>query len=188
MANDTKYRRFVIKSMKVSGEWNARAFRAETTVGGKRSGPTEQAAILAVKEELDLLQSEQRALRIGGYPTVNEVRAAFDAISITSEQQAMLNAHCQAVDHIMTATELAHAGGYDSYVSANSQYGGLGRKLAEELEWVPPMNKKGVPTWTFALATGADENGSTSPDRMDEHWRWKLRQEVVEACNADPTY
>src|SRR3546814_1352343 len=37
--------------------------------------------------------------------------------------------------------------GYDSYVSANSQYGALARKLAEELDWNPPVFN-GVPTWT----------------------------------------
>ncbi|WP_188762539.1 hypothetical protein [Sandarakinorhabdus glacialis] len=81
----------------------------------------------------------------------------------------------------MTATELATAGGYDSYVSANSQYGALGRKLAEELEWNPPKSS-GVPTWTFALATGADGDNHVDPDTVEyAQWRWKLRTEVVEA-------
>jgi hypothetical protein len=81
----------------------------------------------------------------------------------------------------MTATELADAGGYDSYVSANSQYGTLGRKLAEELEWEPPTFK-GVPTWTFALATGADGDTRADMEAVGfAQWRWKLRAEIAEA-------
>lgn len=95
----------------------------------------------------------------------------------------MLRAHLLAPENIMTATELATAGGYDSYVSANSQYGALGRKLAEELEWNPP-EFKGVPTWTFALAMGADGDTRADMEVMGyEQWRWKLRLEVTEALS-----
>ena len=83
----------------------------------------------------------------------------------------------------MTATELATAGGYDSYVSANSQYGALARKLAEELEWNPP-EFNGVPTWTFALATGADGESRADMEALGyEQWRWKLRPEIAAALN-----
>lgn len=117
----------------------------------------------------------------GGYPTAAEVRAALASIRMTDGQQAMLNAHLAADDNIMSATELAATGGYDSYVSANSQYGTLGRKLAEELEWHPPQHE-GVTTWTSTLATGAD--GDTRADIKAiglAEWRWKLRPEIVAA-------
>lgn len=95
----------------------------------------------------------------------------------------MLRAHLAATDNIMSATELAAAGGYDSYVSANSQYGTLGRKLAEELEWNPPKHE-GVTTWTSTLAIGADGNTRADIKAIGlAQWRWKLRPEFVAALN-----
>lgn len=182
MANETTHGRYVIRSMKVAGQWNARAFRRKTAIGVVLAGATEEAAILAVKAAIDASSAEQRAARgADGYPTAIEVRAALAAISITDGQNAMLKAHLWAADNTMTATELATAGGYDSYVSANSQYGTLGRKLAEELEWSPP-EFNGVPTWTRALATGADGDTRADMEAMGQaQWRWKLRPEVVAA-------
>ena len=49
----------------------------------------------------------------------------------------MLEAHLDAPEQILTATQLAQAAGYDDYVVANAQYGTLGRALAEKLEWEP---------------------------------------------------
>lgn len=184
MARETTHGRHVIRSMKISGEWNARAFRGKAAVGVVHSAPTEEAAILAAKAAIDASHAVQRAARgPDGFPTAVEVRAALAAISITDGQRAMLRAHLLAPENIMTATELATAGGYDSYVSANSQYGALGRKLAEELEWNPP-EFKGVPTWTFALAIGADGDTRADMEVMGyEQWRWKLRLEVAEALS-----
>ena len=182
MANETIYRRYVIRSMKVGNEWNARAFRGKAAIGVLIARATEEEAILAVKAALDATHAEQRAARdAGGYPTAGEVRAALAVISLSKGQDAMLRAHLRAADNIMTATELAAAGGYSSYVSANSQYGTLGRKLAEELEWSPPAVRN-VPTWTLALATGADGNSRADMEAMGyAEWRWKLRPEVVAA-------
>ena len=176
MATATEYRRHTIKSMKVAGEWSARAFRHKVAVGNVHTGATEQDAIVAVKNALDATRSGQLALRCAGIPTALEYRALLATIIMTVEQRAMLDAHLRASDHILTATELAHAGGYDSYVSANNQYGKLARKIAEELEWEPPIFR-GQQTWTFALATGADDG----EDSNTPNWRWRLRTELVEA-------
>lgn len=182
MATETIYRRYTIRSMTIAGEWNARAFRGKTPIGAMLTGATEEEAILATKAALDAEHAGQRAARgPDGYPTAVEVRAALAAITLTDGQDAMLKAHLWAADNIMTATELAAAGGYDSYVSANSQYGTLGRKLAEELEWNPP-EFKGVPTWTFALATGADGDTRANMETTGyAQWRWKLRPELIAA-------
>ena len=185
MANETVYGRHVIRSMKIGSEWSARAFRGKAAIGVVLSGATEEAAILATKTAIDVTGVEQRATRgTDGYPTANEVRAALTAISMTDGQHAMLNAHLAADNNIMTATELATAGGYDSYVSANSQYGTLGRKLAEDLEWSPP-EFNGIRTWTAALATGADGHTRADMEAMGyAQWRWKLRPEVVAALQG----
>jgi hypothetical protein len=188
MARETTYGRYIIRSMKISAEWNARAFRGKAAAGIVHSGATEDAAILAAKAAIDANHALQRAARgLDGFPTAAEVQVALATISMTDGQSAMLRAHLLAPENIMTATELATAGGYDSYVSANSQYGALGRKLAEELEWHPP-EFKGVPTWTFALATGADGENRADIEAMGyEQWRWKLRPEVAEAFNQTNT-
>jgi hypothetical protein len=182
MVKETTYGRYVIKSRKGDVQWSARAFRRSKPVGATFSGESEEAAILAAKAALDSTRAEQRAQRgPHGYPTATEVREALSVIPMTDNQRAMLDAHRGAPDRIMTATELADAGGYDSYVSANSQYGTLGRKLAEELEWEPPTFK-GVPTWTFALATGADGDTRADMEAVGfAQWRWKLRAEIAEA-------
>ena len=55
--------------------------------------------------------------------------------------------------------------------------------MAEELEWNPP-EFKGVPTWTFTLAIGADGDTRADIEVMGyEQWRWKLRLEVAEALS-----
>ena len=182
MATETTYGRYVIRSMKVASQWSARAFRRKIAIGVVLSGSTEEAAIFAVKAALDARGAEQLAARgADGYPTATEVRTALAAISITDAQHAMLDAHLKAPDNIMTATELATAGGYDSYVSANSQYGTLGRNLAEELGWNPPKFRS-VPTWTLSLATGVDGEAYSDEETTGRaHWRWKLRPEVLAA-------
>jgi hypothetical protein len=182
MTNEITYGRYIIRSRNIAGKWKAQAIRGKVTIGDAQSGETQQEAIISVKAALDAMSAAQRAARGNdGYPSTEQVRAALNMISITTGQRAMLNAHMLASESTMTATELAIAGGYDSYVSANSQYGNLGRKLAEELEWNPP-SFNGVPTWTFSLATGVDEGTQIEFDHGDYvQWKWKLRPEVVAA-------
>lgn len=182
MATETEYRSYTIKSMKMRGVWNARAFRRKAAAGVMQTGATEEDAILAVKTSLDASRMEQQALRgPGGVPSASEYRTALAIVSMTDVMRAMLNAHLRAPDHILTATELAHAGGYESYNLANSQYGTLAHRVAEELEWEPPIID-GEQFWTFSLAINADEG---NPIEQAE-WRWRLRPEVVEAMQDDP--
>lgn len=186
MARETRYRQYIIRSMPGEGGARARAFRGKVTAGDVQSAETEEAAIVAVKSELDRMHAEQLAQRgADGYPTAEEVRMALQHLSMTDAQSAMLGAHLSAPDCILTATQIAVAGGYDSWVSANSQYGMLGRRLAEELDWNPPLRPDGTPIWTCALATGADETGSMvdSDDAEEGHWRWKLRDQVRQALS-----
>lgn len=55
----------------------------------------------------------------------------------------------------MMVMELVIVGGYDSYVFVNSQYGVLGWKLVEELEW-NLFEFKGVLMWIFVFVMGVD--------------------------------
>jgi hypothetical protein len=47
----------------------------------------------------------------------------------------MLLAHYRAPNHTITATELAEAVGYKSFQAVNLQYGQLGRKLRDVMEY-----------------------------------------------------
>jgi hypothetical protein len=176
------YRRHTIKLMRVGEEWKARAFRGAKVATKTVAAATRGAAILAAKQLLDERAAELRARRSpDDYPCVDEVREAFDAISIGKGALLMLEAHIAAPDQILTATQLAEAAGYADYVVANSQYGGLGRALAEEMEWEPAERSDGSPVWTFALATDADFVARRAGVEVTGHWRWQLRPEVSEA-------
>jgi hypothetical protein len=174
------HRRHSIKTMKSGAGWQARAFRGTAAAGGVVTATTEESAILAIKRQLDEAAAERQALRAGdGFPTIDEVRAAWPHLKFNKAQDAMLAAHLNAPDHVLTATQLAQAAGYDDYVVTNSQYGQLGRALADELDWQPPTRKDGNPIWTLTLATSADDVARDEGDETAEHWRWKLRAEIV---------
>lgn len=176
------HRRHSIKTMKSGDNWQARAFRGKAAIGEIVTAPSEESAILVVKRELDETAEKQRMMRgTNGFPTVDELRAALPHLKFSKTQDAMLAAHLHAPDHILTATQLAQAAGYDDYTVANAQYGQLGRALAEELEWEPQEKTAGKTVWTFTLATDADENARDEGEEIAGHWRWKLRPEIVAA-------
>lgn len=184
-SHDVIHRRHSIKTMKSGNGWQAKAFRGKTAINEVVTASTEESAILMVKSQLDEAAARQRAMRgTDGFPTVGEVRAALPHLKFNKAQDAMLAAHVEAPDHVLTATQLAQAAGYDDYVVANSQYGQLGRALAEELDWEPPMRKDGNPIWTLTLATDADGSARAEGEEASGHWRWKLRPEIVSAMTS----
>ena len=179
------HRRHSIKTMKSGDNWQAKAFRGKTAIGEIVTAPTEESAILMVTRQLDEAAARQRAKRgADGFPTVDEVRAALPHLKFNRAQGAMLAAHVKAPDHVLTATQLAQDAGYDDYVVANSQYGQLGRALAEELDWEPPMRRDGNPIWTLTLATDADGSAREEGEDVSGHWRWRLRPEIVSALTS----
>lgn len=179
---EIEHGRYVIKTFASKGGWLARAYRGDSPIGDRLPADSEAAAIAAVREVLDQLQAARVAERSGdNYPTSAEVREALGALKPNITQELMLRAHMKAADHVLTAGELAKAAGHAHYVTANGQYGRLGKKLAEALEWTPPAGPKGVPCWTLTLAIGDDGQEGEPSDKPDQHWRWKLRPQVVEA-------
>ena len=182
---DVIHRRHSIKTMKSGDGWQARAFRGMAAIGETVTAPTRDSAVLVVKRQLDEAAAKQRTMRgADGFPTVDEVRAALPHLKCNKAQDAMLAAHIHAPDHVLTATQLAQAAGYDDYVVANAQYGLLGRALAEELDWEPQKRKDGNPIWTLALATDADGKARETGEEIAGHWRWKLRPEIVAALSS----
>jgi len=181
-SNEISHRRHSIKTMRSGSRFQARAFRAGKPVGDTYSGATQDEAVCAVKDFLDARAAEFRGRRgQGGFPCAGEIRAALATLSMNKVQEAMLFAHLAAPDHVLTATQLAQAAGYDDYAVANRQYGQLAHDLACELEWTPAEETNGTTTWTFTLADDADRDARRRGDLVEGQWRWRLRPEVVEA-------
>lgn len=172
------YRRHEIKTFRLS----AQAFRGIHRVGEVMTGASLEEAIAAVKDFLDARAKNLQSQRgLNGHPCAEEIKDALQAVSMSEKQQAMLRAHYQAKDYILTATQLAQAAGYEDYSVANRFYGQLACDLARELDWTPSPNTKGIVTWTYTLAEDADKSERENGEDIDGQWRWKLRDEVVEA-------
>jgi len=180
----THYRRKTIIARSTGDGWEARAFDNKKPASQIHVRPTSDEAILAVKTDLDREAAEERSLRAqDGFPTTELVKQAFLRILPSEGQLAMLTAHLNAPDQILTATELAAAAGKESYEYANSQYGRLARDLAEEMEFTPSQtySSTGQPIWTYTLATGVSDAAPAEPSDEYVEWRWKLRPQLVEA-------
>lgn len=88
-------------------------------------------------------------------PTAEQYAKALEEIAMTVRQRAMLLFHFHAHNRTVTFTQLAQAGGYEDYATANLQYGKLGRTLGEELDMVFAKSlKRGQPFYSSAI--GAD--------------------------------
>jgi hypothetical protein len=89
----------------------------------------------------------------------------------------MLKAHYIAPSRSITATQLATAGNYKNWSSANLHYGLLGKRLYEELPIRLPMRTDGTLIYTCALATEGDLS------QTEKQWQWKMRPEVAAAID-----
>ena len=115
-------------------------------------------------------------------PTASEYRDAFTRLDaqIGPHHWLMLKALLAAPDRTLTSTQIAAAAGYSNLASANLHFGAVARMVAEDLDYAPETRADGSPIWTMALATGVD----VGVQQEGEHWRWKLRPEVVECLLA----
>lgn len=182
------YRHHSIKTLRNVSIWHAQAWRGKgreaKAVGDIYIGATLDAAVLAVKDFLDEQAAALRAKRgPSGFPCADEIRAALPQVPMNKSREAMLLAHLNAPDQILTATELAQAAGYGDYSVANLQYGQLAFDLAQELDWTPEEQTNGVTTWTFTLADDADKQARKDGSEVPAQWRWQLRPEVIEALS-----
>lgn len=82
----------------------------------------------------------------------------------------MLIAHYHSPNHTVTATQLAKAVGYKSFRAVNLQYGQLGRKLRDIMEY----GAEGPTSYVIAsfLPPGAEGNAE---------WLWIMHREVARA-------
>lgn len=87
---------------------------------------------------------------------------------ITNNQRAMLIGHASAPSQTLSMAQIAHLGGYETYNSANIQYGSLGGLVAQE------FSLSGLKNLTEALAT-------LEPNSSGGDARWTMRPALVRA-------
>lgn len=88
---------------------------------------------------------------------------------LTAAQREMLIGHANSHLNCLSMERLAALGGYDSYESANSQYGRVGRRLADEL------GIRGLVQQVQLLATSCEDHDA------EGHWQWIMRPALVDA-------
>lgn len=162
--------RYRIVAGLLGGKPTARAFLdgapQGTGIMAEATGPDLDAAIEAVRVDLDAREAEAHAARrmtAHGFsvPTTQEYADALAAIGPSDGQRAMLAAHAEAGDTGLTATQLAKAAGYKNFNAANLQYGLLGQKVVDHLHLTLPDSevREGESAMTVALADWVDTPG-----------------------------
>ncbi len=102
-------------------------------------------------------------------PSAEQYMAAFQKLGgITDTQVQMIRLHYHAPERTITATQMAHAAGYNHHAIANSQYGGLGRLVGDQLEYNPMKDCLGTLV-TFEKRQGVKH--------------WLMRPQVAEALD-----
>lgn len=111
--------------------------------------------------------------------SVEEYSRALRSIRLTrmpSESVLqMFQNHYSAPGRKMTPPQLAESVGYKSYSAVNLHYGDFGRRICEELGYIPPPRKDGEPTWTCGIAWGS----RPSPD---SEWEWTMYENLATAA------
>jgi hypothetical protein len=100
--------------------------------------------------------------------TVEQVKTALLAIAdeMTDSQMSMLRTHY--LHRVASMDTIAQFGDYHSFHSANSQYGTLARKIADQLGFVSPGDQ------TYTIATLAERDKKGRP-------QWRLDDVVAKA-------
>lgn len=182
--------RYVIKAGPVAGQWKARAFLSGAKQGSgivaEATGSSQEAVVESLRQQLE--EKDRAFLKSRRYdevtkfhvPSSGEYEIALAITSFHASQRAMLKAHAEAGRRGMTATELARAGGYSDFSSANMHYGKAGRLLAESLgvEVPPSSSRDDLPTAVLAtwIETPGEENIGL----------WIMYPELVEALKKLP--
>ncbi len=107
-------------------------------------------------------------------PSVLEYKDAFRAVDLSEGQRAMLRAHYLAPNHTITSTDLADAAGYKGWQGANLQYGLLGKKLRDILNYFDAYGQE-----SYVLAEFYQPGTRGNID-----WLWVMHANVVEALRA----
>ncbi|HCI46389.1 MAG TPA: hypothetical protein DFI00_03755 [Rhodospirillaceae bacterium] len=174
---EIEYGRYKIIAGTLNGNIKAVALFGKSKID-EAQGQSIDSVIVKIKEILDRIEreraSQRRAPHIG---TVEEYKEAIEHISMSSAERLMITSHAISVDRKMTAAELAKAGEYDSYSTANSIYGTLAKKIGN---WIGLAAKDSEirsndVTFTFYLAEGEYNDA--------DNWVWIMHPEVHEALS-----
>jgi hypothetical protein len=135
-------------------------------------------AIAAAKAVVTDINKERAKGRVNGIPTAEEFAEALSQVSPTDSQWMMLKAHYRAPDRKLSSKQLSEAAGFTDLGVANMQYGSLGRKLADWLNYTPlGKYKDGTPLWITVLTVESSE----STDYETGHYEHILLDEVATA-------
>ena len=114
------------------------------------------------------------------FPTMEDYREVFriEHLWLQKPQKRLMQIHLRSPSHALTATELATQMGYPNHGSVNVHYGSLAARVSERLI------KNGV-KWTVPVGEPASVSMVIfERDGPEEHWRWIMRPELVEALTS----
>lgn len=153
-------------------------FNYDKSLFGNGIQATEEAVIEAARSQISHHTLKQQANRTNGIPTAEEFAEALTAIKPSNTQWSMLKAHYNAPGKKLTSTQLATVAGYQHLSVANIQYGVLGHKLSDYLDYEPlGKYKNGDPLWITILV---NHTGESFEDDTD-HFEHEMRPELAEA-------
>jgi hypothetical protein len=185
---ETAYGRYIIRSWPLGQLWQARAYVNDRQIGDKQTADDAETAVTRLKSYLDSREAEMSSGRgKDGSPSALEYAEAFDRLGrLNAGYEAMLDAHLNAPDYCITATQLADAAGYENYNAANLHYGTLGDLVAKETGHT--RRKDGRSIATYALATDASQTCTDAARRLaadhGDEFVWHLRPQVVDALSG----
>ncbi len=171
------FQQYSIKTFTRAGKTSARAFIGDKPTKLAADAKTAADAVRDVEQQLTARDIARLAARLDGIPVAGEYADALAGLGtkIKKSHWKMLLAHLAAPDGTMTAGDIARSAGY---ASANSQYGALGRLVAERLGFSPPRREDGSEIWTATLAETVD------PGDDERSWRWTMRPQVAECLGS----
>jgi len=135
--------------------------------------------LAGLRANVDERLQNRAAATEGVEPEIAALAATFRKLlpRLSPGQLKMLQAHYRAPERRCSATELAKAGGWKTFSSANLHYGSVGWWLyCEHPRTLPIDEKTGKPNGIFMLADGSREG--------KEDWLWTMRPLIAEALAA----
>lgn len=187
--------RYLIKTGPRGLMWQARAYLNDRQVGENHVADSQEEALSSLRDYLDNREIQVAAGRgDDGAPSAIEYAEAFGRLGkLPASYEAMLDAHLNAPDYCITATQLAEAAGYENHSAANLHYGTLGQMLAVEVGYNPPRRRTdGSTIWTGALAVPGNLKSAGDDDWQalyalgdDGYFVWRLRPQVIEALRGN---
>ena len=139
---------------------------------------TENSVIELLREHVDRSIVVETAENATPYPAASKYALSLsrNRDKLTNKQLAMLRAHRDAPNRILSEESLTEAAECKRWSSARSQYAILGRWLGESMLFQPLDSAKNSPAWIRIVTyAAASKEGNSSG--------WELRAELAEALD-----